>query len=90
MAAGLPVLTNCPGLVAHTVATAGAGWSVQPGALSDGLKEVLVADVAGSLRSVEGRRGQQWLEANQSRGAMADRLAMVLMEARRRKNGGRA
>lgn len=88
MAAGLPILTNCPGLVADTVQTSGSGWSVQPAELDVGLRQALSANTGtDSLRAVEGLRGQRWLAANQSRAAMCERLSMVMIEASRRKNG---
>ena len=73
MAAGLPVLTNCPGLVSDLVEEAAAGWWVEPRALESGFKEASM-DQGGSA----GENGRTWIEAHQSRTAMALRLAAVL------------
>lgn len=80
MAAGLPVLTNSPGLVGDWVARAGCGWTVEPSDLAIGLRTF--ASVSDESRERLGRSGQDWLRANQSRSAMAQRLAQMLAELR--------
>jgi glycosyltransferase involved in cell wall biosynthesis len=75
MAAGLPVLTNCPGLTSELVTSSGCGLAVAPTDLAAGLREALNGDFAGW-----GQRGTNWLAANQSRGSMATRLSRVLAD----------
>ena len=72
MAAGVPTLTNCPGLVSDLVASAGAGATVEPGDLARGLRELAV--LTDDDRANLGRGGQEWISAHQSRRAMATRL----------------
>lgn len=73
MAAGLPTLTNCPGLVADLVTRAGAGTCVGPADVASGLLEL--ASLTDEQRTTHGRAGQRWISTHQSRGAMAGRLA---------------
>lgn len=73
MAAGLPVLTNSPGLVGDLVTTTGAGVSVEPGGLADGLREMVLLP-----RPSAGKAGQDWIAGHQSRSAMARRLDDLL------------
>jgi glycosyltransferase involved in cell wall biosynthesis len=75
MAAGLPVLTNCPGVVTDLVREAGAGAAVCPQGLADGLARMAQA---GPELTVWGHKGQAWIAAHQSRRAMAARLEQVL------------
>lgn len=82
MAAGLPVLTNSPGLVSNWVVEAGCGWIVPPEGLAEGLRAFVAADEAG--RAALGRSGQDWLRENQSRSAMATRLSEMLAEVKQR------
>ncbi len=72
MAAGLPTLTNCPGLVADLVERAEAGIAVAPSELSPGLKGLHT--LGEHDRSALGTSGREWIESNQSRFAMAARL----------------
>lgn len=72
MAAGLPTLTNCPGLVSDLVASAVAGVTVEPDDLARGLHEVAI--LTDDARACLGNAGQEWISANQSRRAMAKRL----------------
>lgn len=69
-ASGLPVLTNCPGIVSDLVAHAQAGWTTQPTELGSGL---LAASVAANRERL-GLNGQAWIQENQSRNKMALRL----------------
>lgn len=71
MAAGLPLLTNCPGMVSDLVHAADAGWTVEPDAIADGIA-VARASVGG------GRGGRAWIAANQSRTQMRQRLKKTL------------
>ena len=75
MASGLPVLTNSPGLVGDWVERAGCGWAVEPTGLAEGLR--VFAESGAPDRAGLGRSGQDWLRANQSRSAMAGRLAAM-------------
>jgi len=76
MAAGRPTLTNCPGLVTDLVREAGAGVAVAPQEIGAGLHELAALD--DERRAALGRAGQAWIAANQSRTAMAGRLARLL------------
>lgn len=73
MAAGLPTLTNCPGLVSDLVAEAGAGVPVPPTGLGQGLRQM--ADLSDAERAALGASATAWISAHQSRSAMAGRLA---------------
>jgi glycosyltransferase involved in cell wall biosynthesis len=76
MAAGLFVVTNCPGAVTDLIETAGAGIGVGPAAIASGLKVVGTKSGAG-LRTA-GIRGRTWIGQEQSRSAMAARLQVIL------------
>ncbi|MDR7361990.1 glycosyltransferase involved in cell wall biosynthesis [Marmoricola bigeumensis] len=78
MAAGLPVITNSPGLVGDWVDRAGCGWSVEPDKLADAFRCFAAESEAG--RAERGRSGQVWLRRNQSRSAMAQRLSDMFSE----------
>ena len=78
-AAGLPVVTNCPGLVSQLVQDAGAGYSTEPGDMASGLRQA--ASATQEARDQMGNSGRDWLQANQSRGAMASRLEAALQQA---------
>lgn len=73
MAAGLPSLTNCPGLVSDLVHLADSGRAVLPGAIGAGLRDL--ADVPLLERSSLGANGANWIATHQSRHAMAKRLS---------------
>lgn len=79
MAAGLPVLTNCPGLVTNLVKDAGSGIGVEPDQLAAGM-QVLGSWTEGR-RVGAGKAGMDWITTHQSRTAMARRLAVVLDRA---------
>lgn len=72
MAAGLPTLTNCPGLVAQLVEDAGAGLANAPQDIASGLRCLAGMQVA--ARDALGASGRAWIAENQSRRAMAARL----------------
>jgi glycosyltransferase involved in cell wall biosynthesis len=76
MAAGLPVLTNTPGVVADLVESAAAGISVKPHAIAEGLRRFGLLSVEERARL--GQTGQQWIAYHQSRTAMATRLERTL------------
>ncbi|MFF5322635.1 glycosyltransferase family 4 protein [Janibacter hoylei] len=76
MAAGLPTLTNCPGLITDLVNDAGAGLTVAPAALGDGL--TALAAMTTQAREAMGHTAQSWIGDNQSRRSMAGRLATAL------------
>ncbi|MCT1619085.1 glycosyltransferase family 4 protein [Janibacter hoylei] len=77
MAAGLPTLTNCPGLVADLVENADAGIAVAPPEIGRGLTHLLTLDE--HSRAALGVSGRGWIESNQSRRAMAARLKEALL-----------
>ncbi|MBY8874830.1 glycosyltransferase family 4 protein [Micromonospora sp. PLK6-60] len=76
MAAGLPVVTNSPGVVGDLVIRAGAGNVVDPGNLAHGLSQA--AQASPDELAKLGAAGQQWVRANQSRTAMSTALADLL------------
>jgi glycosyltransferase involved in cell wall biosynthesis len=76
MAAGLYVLTNCPGIVGDLVSSSDAGAVVEPRQLESGLRAVYAIPPA--HRAECGDRGRQWIEQEQSRTAMASRLEALL------------
>lgn len=76
MAAGLPTLTNCPGLVSDLVREAGAGVAVEPTGLAAGLRSL--GALAPGERDAMGAAGQTWIGKHQSRRAMAGRLSAAL------------
>ena len=77
MAAGRPVLTNCPGLVSELVESAECGLAVEPSGLAWGLKQ-LSQDGTGKM----GQSGVEWITKHQSRTAMAQRLLSILISPR--------
>lgn len=79
LAAGLPVVTNCPGSVGDLVIDSGGGWVTEPSALGAGIRHVLNTDGA-ELRS-HGMSGRAWIAEHQSRTAMAKRVERVLIAA---------
>lgn len=76
MAAGMPVLTNSPGIVTDVVGAAGAGVSTAPTAIADGIYSYLSTPLA--ARQATGDSGLTWIRNNQSRTAMAERLEQAL------------
>lgn len=82
MAAGLPTLTNCPGLVSSLVRDSGAGVAVEPRDLGTGLRQMSALSM--SVRERAGRTGQGWIREHQSRTTMAIRLAKCLDIAKER------
>lgn len=80
MAAGLPVITNCPGFVATIVEESGAGLAGPPNSLATLLTSAFQAFQSGDWapRGVEGRN---WISEHQTRRAMASRLQNLLAMA---------
>lgn len=76
MASGLPIITNCPGLVADIVETAHAGIATDPNDLKRGLQ--YMSQLSDDQRLQMGRSGKDWIEVNQSRSSMVTRLAAAL------------
>lgn len=76
MAASIPTLTNVPGMVSDLVDDANAGLAVEPTRISDGLNTL--SSLTNLERQSLGQSGRIWLQANQSRKAMADRLETAL------------
>lgn len=80
MASGTPVLTNCPGGVGDLVEGASAGLAVMPNGLGHGL-EMLHSETE---LAQQGAAGRTWIQRNQSRSIMAERLSLVLEAATRK------
>lgn len=76
LAAGLPVLTNSPGVVGELVEGARGGWAVTPHGIADGLREAM--EVGPETLVARGTLGRGWIARHQGRRAMAIRLAGVL------------
>lgn len=73
MAAGLPVLTNSPGVVADIVESSRCGIACSPNELVTGLRLALLLDAGQCARA-----GQGWIRDNHSRKIMATRLELAL------------
>jgi glycosyltransferase involved in cell wall biosynthesis len=82
MAAGLPVITNCPGEVAEIVVDAGAGLAVAPDDLEAAVRECAAASPE-RLQSW-GDAGRDYIEHNRSREIVVQQLRDVLVRAVRR------
>ncbi|MGY4909855.1 glycosyltransferase family 4 protein [Micromonospora aurantiaca (nom. illeg.)] len=80
LAAGLPVVTNCPDEPTEIVHTTGAGIAVEPADIVPGLRKLLDEDTA-TLRAM-GERGRRYIEDHRSRTVMAARLQRLLDEVR--------
>ncbi|MFI2711449.1 glycosyltransferase family 4 protein [Micromonospora sp. NPDC018662] len=76
MAAGLPIVTNSPGVVGDLVTGVGAGHTVAPGDLAHGLSQM--SQASSEELTKMGTAGQQWIRENQSRTAMAQILGRLL------------
>ena len=76
MAAGLPVVTNCPGEVTDLVAEAGAGFGVEPGDLASAIRTMTA--VTQEQRDIWGRSGRRFVERERSRAVLGRRLLEVL------------
>lgn len=83
-AAGLPVLTNVPGVVADWVRDAGAGYAVVPSGIGSCLRHILeqVRRDGGAHLRDQGHSGLTWLSANQTRAMMRQRLLACLTAGR--------
>lgn len=79
MAAGLPVITNTPGICSDFVRAADGGQAVAPDGLAEGL--VFLAQMSTEGRQKIGERGRDFLGSTRSRTAMATKLAAVLDSA---------
>lgn len=78
LAAGLPVVSNCPGEPHDIVREAGAGTAVEPDKLVVGLRELVECDP--ELLREMGARGREFIQRHRSRTATAARLQQVLDE----------
>jgi glycosyltransferase involved in cell wall biosynthesis len=76
MAAGLPAVTNTPGVCSDFVEASGGGRAVGPHGLADALSELVA--LSELERAELGRRGRDHLQAVRSRTAMAMRLQHLL------------
>jgi glycosyltransferase involved in cell wall biosynthesis len=76
MAAGLPVLTNCPGEVASIVSEAGAGLSTEPRDLGSGI--AAMAKASESQFMAWGNAGLAYIGLYRSRAQIAMELERVL------------
>lgn len=77
MAAGLPVLTNCPGLVSELVVESRCGLAVAPNQIGVGLQRMIGMRESSTLSEM-GATGRRWIDEHQSRSAMAKRLGVIL------------
>ena len=78
LGAGLPVLTNVPGLVSKIVTEAGAGLCVDPGdpvALADGMVAMVDAPTPGAAE-----RGRAFIGDHYDRRTLVDRVESTLSE----------
>lgn len=78
LAAGVPVVTNCPGEPHEIVNESDSGAAVEPGKLVVGLRELVDLD-DGTLRAMGGR-GRLHIGKHRSRAVMAARLQAALDE----------
>ncbi|TYB38702.1 glycosyltransferase family 4 protein [Micromonospora sp. AP08] len=76
LAAGLPVLNNCPGEPEDILMSSGSGLTVPTGELAAGLRKL--ADLDDGTLIEMGRRGRRYIEQHRSRTVMAERLQRVL------------
>lgn len=80
MAAGKPVLTNTSGEVAAMVSDVGAGVSVPPGGLAEGIARMVSAGA--EQRARWGRNGRHYTGSTHSRSGMVELLEAVLDSVR--------
>lgn len=76
MAAGLPVVTNCPGEVADLVTVAGAGIAIEPRGLADGVRAIARLDE--QQKTQWGENGRRFIAESRSREVLAAKLEEVL------------
>ena len=76
MAAGLPVVTNCPGEVEEIVRDASAGLAVQPDQLERAVREIAAA--SNEQRVEWGRSGRDFITKHRSRDVIAAQLSALL------------
>ena len=85
MASGLAAVTNTPGICTDFVEASQGGVAVAPTGLADAFRRL--AAMTAAERAELGRHGQEFLEANRSRTAMAARLQSLLDELRPAETG---
>ncbi|MFI7488920.1 glycosyltransferase family 4 protein [Micromonospora echinaurantiaca] len=78
LAAGLPVINNCPGEPEEILASSDSGLSVQTDELAAGLRKLAEMDDSTLLEM--GRRGRQYIKDHRSRTVTAERLQRLLDE----------
>ncbi|MER7459783.1 glycosyltransferase family 4 protein [Micromonospora sp. NPDC126480] len=78
LAAGIPVINNCPGEPEDILVSSGSGLTVETDELAAGLRKLAELDDA-SLREM-GRHGRRYVEEHRSRTIMAARLQRLLDE----------
>ena len=76
MAAGLPVVTNCPGEVEETVNAAGAGIAVPPDELERAVRTA--AQASPDQLATWGDGGRRFIQRFRSRQVIATQLDTVL------------
>ena len=76
MAAGLPLITNCPGEVGELVTEVQAGVTCEPNGLAEAVKSMIVADDA--QRRQWGRNGKAFIVRERSRDVLSADLLVVL------------
>lgn len=76
MAAGLPIVTNCPGEVTDLVEMAGAGVATAPDDVASGVAAMAELGPAGRVEL--GDRGRSFVAEHRSRVVLAEDLAAVL------------
>ncbi|WP_026267763.1 glycosyltransferase family 4 protein [Micromonospora sp. CNB394] len=76
MAAGLPVVNNCPGEPEDILRAADAGCTVSTDDLAAGLREL--AELESEKLAAMGRRGRSYVAGNRSRTVMASKLQRLL------------
>ena len=76
MAAGLPVVTNCPGEVEELVNNAEAGIAVAPDQIDIAVREIVAASI--EQRAAWGHAGREFIVEHRSREVVAGQLEAVL------------
>lgn len=78
MAAGLPVITNCPGEVGGLVDEARAGVWTEPSQLATGI--LAMAEVSEAQRQAWGKAGREFIQEHRSRARIAQQLDDLLQD----------
>ncbi|MFF4892734.1 glycosyltransferase family 4 protein [Micromonospora chersina] len=76
LAAGLPVLNNCPGEPEDILLTSDSGLTVDSGEIAAGLRKLAELDDATLVEM--GRRGRRFIQEHRSRAVMSARLQRLL------------